>query len=119
MASQKKILSIPLASGWDSRPIQSHIVVIWAKGEKTLWLFFHLLLSNLSTTPVKYPTVPPGADRVRITFHSSNTEDDVVRLVDSICEWAREMIEIEKSAKGMGSEQIPQAARQWYSAQLM
>ncbi|KAF2640320.1 putative aminotransferase, partial [Massarina eburnea CBS 473.64] len=114
-AVQRKILSIPLALEWESQPIQSHMVAVHVKDRKCLWLFFHLLLANLTTTPVTFPTVPLGSNRLRITFHSSNTEAEVVRLVGSICEWAQEMLEIEEDgAKRSGVEAMPRAARQVY-----
>ena len=42
--------------------------------------------------PEDYPyvntIVGKGEDRVRLILHAHNTEDDVVRLVGSICAWA-------------------------------
>ncbi len=111
-AITKNIFTIPLAIDWESRSIHSHVVAIWIKDRKSFWLFFHLVFANLSTFPVAYPTVPPGSDRVRITFHSSNTEDEVEQLVNAICEWVQEMLDIaESGTKGV----MPRAARQVYS----
>lgn len=95
--------------------MRSHVVTIWVKDGKSFWLFFHLVFANLSTFPVAYPTVPPGSDRIRITFHSSNTEEDVERLVNTICEWAQEMLEIEENGgKGTAIGMMPRAARKVY-----
>lgn len=62
---------------------------------------------------MEYPTVPKGQSRVRVAFHANNTESQVDGLVAAICEWAREMMEIE-SGRGDGNK-IPKAARQVYA----
>ena len=115
-ATRKNIFQIPIASDWESRPIQAHVVPIWVKERQFYWLFFHLVFANLSAFPVEYPTVPQGTGRVRIMFHSSNTEEQVERLVNAICEWGQEMATIEESGvQGKGMEAMPSAARQVYS----
>lgn len=45
-------------------------------------------------------------------FHAGNTEAEVELLANSICEWAKEMIDIEK---GEGKSKIPKAAQQIYA----
>lgn len=57
--------------------------------------------------------MPKGKSRVRVAFHASNTESQVDGLVHAICEWAREMIEIEKG--GGNGNKIPRAARHVYA----
>lgn len=114
-AIEKNIISIPLAEDWESQPMQSHVVALWVKDRKSTWLFFHLVFANISAFPVTFPTVPPGADRIRITFHGNNTVEDVERLVEGILEWTQEMIEIEeRGVSGSGKESMTRAARQVY-----
>ena len=48
-----------------------------------------------------------------MAFHANNTEDQVEGLVSAICDWAQEMIEIEKCV-GNGNR-IPKAAREVYA----
>ena len=48
-----------------------------------------------------------------MAFHANNTESQVEALVSAICEWAQEMIEIEKCV-GNGNG-IPKAAREVYA----
>ncbi|OSC96970.1 PLP-dependent transferase [Trametes coccinea BRFM310] len=48
----------------------------------------HLRVRGLNARPITWPTVPKGADRVRICLHSSNTKEEVDRLVDAMVEWA-------------------------------
>ena len=62
---------------------------------------------------MEYPIVPKGQSRVRVAFHANNTESQVDGLVSAICEWAQEMMEIEKG--GGDENKIPKAARQIYA----
>jgi 8-amino-7-oxononanoate synthase len=43
-----------------------------------------LLKNNLDTRPILYPTVPLGEERLRITLHSFNTEEETKLLVDLV-----------------------------------
>jgi 8-amino-7-oxononanoate synthase len=65
--------------------------------------------------PMEYPVVPKGKERVRVTFHADNTENDVKRLTNAICEWAQEMLQIEDAR---GSDRVPKAARRVYSTSM-
>ena len=62
---------------------------------------------------MEYPTVSKGQSRVRVASHANNTEPQVDGVVSAICEWAREMMEIEKG--GGDGNKIPKAARQIYA----
>lgn len=62
---------------------------------------------------MEYPTVPKGQSRVRLAFHADNTEVQVDGLINAICEWAQEMMDIEDD--GENGTQIPKAARQVYA----
>ncbi|KAI9001476.1 pyridoxal phosphate-dependent transferase [Trametes punicea] len=48
----------------------------------------HLRVRGLNARPITWPTVPKGADRVRICLHASNTKEEVDRLVSAMIEWA-------------------------------
>ncbi|KAI0648680.1 PLP-dependent transferase [Trametes meyenii] len=48
----------------------------------------HLRVRGLNARPITWPTVPKGADRVRVCLHSSNTREEVDRLVSAMIEWA-------------------------------
>ena len=63
---------------------------------------------------MEYPTVPKGQSRVRVAFHADNTENQVDGMIDTVCEWAQEMMEIERGG-GDVNTQIPKAARQVYA----
>ncbi|KAI5868185.1 putative aminotransferase [Durotheca rogersii] len=112
-ANDLGILSIPLSENWETRDFVTHIVPVWTRQRYNFWLVFHLQLAGLSAFPIDYPVVPKGQSRIRLMFHSANTEAEVERLVDTICEWVREMIDIEKSPDG--KSKIPRAAQHIYA----
>ncbi|MCJ1300654.1 hypothetical protein MMC08_003451 [Hypocenomyce scalaris] len=112
-ATQRGILSVPLSEDWDEQPFPTHIVPIWTRQRYSYWLVFHLHFSEFCAFPVEYPTVSKGQSRVRVASHANNTEPQVDGVVSAICEWAREMMEIEKG--GGDGNKIPKAARQIYA----
>lgn len=110
-ASKMSILWIPLCEDWENQPHTAHVVAIHTQKRHYYWLFFHLVLRNFSAWPVEYPTVPQDQGRVRIIFHGHNTEDQVLGLVDAICSWAQEMIDIQAARQRGGVDEMPSAAR--------
>ncbi|KAF5368961.1 hypothetical protein D9758_003009 [Tetrapyrgos nigripes] len=46
---------------------------------------------NINARPISWPTVPKGADRVRVCLHAGNTQQDVERLVDGVVGWYEEL----------------------------
>ena len=107
------ILSVPVMDDWESRDFHAHIVPVWTRQRYNWWLVFHLQLSGISAFPIDYPTVPKGQSRIRLMFHSANTESQVEFLVTTICNWAKEMISIEEGSEGKGK--TPKAAQQVYA----
>ncbi|KAK7462702.1 hypothetical protein VKT23_007290 [Stygiomarasmius scandens] len=45
---------------------------------------------NLNARPISWPTVPKGADRVRVCLHAANTRQDVEKLVQGVVEWCKQ-----------------------------
>ena len=107
------ILSIPVSRDSDQDDFVAHIVPIWTRQRYNWWLVFHLQLSGVSAFPIDYPTVPKGQSRIRLMFHAANTEAEVDFLATTICNWAKEMIDIEEGADGKGK--VPIAAQQVYA----
>ncbi|TBU27784.1 PLP-dependent transferase [Dichomitus squalens] len=62
----------------------------------------HLRVRGLNARPITWPTVPKGADRVRVCLHAHNTTEDVDRLVGAMVEWA-ESRELAQKGVGAGS----------------
>lgn len=76
------------------------------------WLYFALLSSGFCTFAVNYPVVPLGQGRLRVIFHASNTEKQVIQFVNAIFAWVDEMRRIEA---GETSEKVSQAAKEVYT----
>ena len=66
---------------------------------------------GINGTPIVFPVVARGEDRVRLIMHAGNTDEEVHKLVNSICAWAEEMMEIEASDD---KNRLPTAARKAY-----
>ncbi|KAK4118951.1 class II aminotransferase/8-amino-7-oxononanoate synthase [Parathielavia appendiculata] len=111
-ANEMGILNIPLSKDWESREFVTQIVPVWTRQRYNYFLVFHLQLAKFCAFPIDFPVVPKGTSRVRLVFHATNTEAEVEGLAQAIAQWAEEMVDIEKSAKGV---RIPTAARQVYS----
>lgn len=111
-ATDRGIISVPLREDWERRTFQAHVCPIWTRNQYSFWLVFHLSIAGFSAFPVEYPTVPKGQSRVRLSFHAANSEEQVDRLVRSICEWAKEMMDIEDGDVG---DKIPKGAKQVYA----
>jgi 8-amino-7-oxononanoate synthase len=53
--------------------------------------------------PIIWPTVPKGADRLRVCLHGGNTLHEVDRLVGALVEWARtEMVRRREAGMDLG-----------------
>ncbi|KAG5981714.1 hypothetical protein E4U55_002639 [Claviceps digitariae] len=101
---------------WRDREYHVHMVLVKSR-YRCSWLFFHLLMSGISSFPIEYPLVPRGQDRVRLMFHAANTEEQVEFLVKNIGDWADEMLAIEASPNG-GKGKLPKVAQAVYTGQL-
>lgn len=112
-ANDMGILSIPLSEDWEDREFIVHVVALWTRQRYNWWLTFHLQLAGISAFPIDYPTVPKGQGRIRLMFHAGNTEEQVDHLTITVCEWAKEMIEIEEGAGAKGK--VPKAAQSVYA----
>ena len=75
MASKRQVGNMPV----------SPIVPILSSDPRAL--ASHLIQTGYLVRPICYPTVPKGAERVRICVHSHNETEDVLGLVKSIKEW--------------------------------
>ncbi|KAI2607022.1 putative aminotransferase [Hypoxylon fragiforme] len=112
-ANDKGILSIPLSENFEAREFLTHIVPVWTRQRYNYWLVFHLQLAKFSAFPIDYPIVPKGQSRIRLMFHAANSEAEVEALANCICDWAKEMMEIEKA--GQEKSRVPKAAQVIYA----
>ncbi|KAH9933640.1 PLP-dependent transferase [Epithele typhae] len=51
-------------------------------------------------TPIPFPVVPRGEERIRVVVHAGNTEAEIDEFVARICVWAREFAAREEQEKG-------------------
>ncbi|KID74281.1 8-amino-7-oxononanoate synthase [Metarhizium brunneum] len=108
------LLSCPVAEGWEQRQFHAHIIPIRTRPRHEQYLFFHNMLANIMAYNFAYPVVPKGESRIRIVVHAHNTEDDVDKLVASICQWAHEMLDLEKCGS---NNTLPSAASKVFASQ--
>lgn len=105
------IIQVPRVDDCESLPFLTHIVPVHTRPRYNHYLYLHLLLvAKINTVPVGFPAVPKGTERVRMVFHAHNTNDEVERAASAICDWAKEMLEIESRGKPAAS--LPTAVRQ-------
>lgn len=113
-ANARGLLRIPVHEDgdWHDQPFITHICPIWTRSKHAYYLSFHLVSDGINGTPIVFPIVARGEDRVRLIMHAGNTEDEVRRLVSSILTWAEEMMEIEASDD---KNRLPTAAQRAYT----
>ncbi|KAK6816107.1 hypothetical protein RU639_009058 [Aspergillus parasiticus] len=70
---------------------------------------------NMNAYTISYPIVPKATGRIRSVLHAHNTEQEVDRLVETVVDWATEMLELERSGS---KDAVPRAARVAYSNEL-
>lgn len=46
----------------------------------------------MNARPITWPTVPKGKDRVRVCLHAGNTREEVDGLINTIVEWAEDIL---------------------------
>ena len=114
-ANDEGILSIPNMEDWENKEMLTQVMPVMTRQRYTKFLCYHLQLEGINCFPIDYPVIPRGMNRLRIVFHATNTEEDAEKLANGICDFAKEMLEIE--ASGKGGVKIPSAARQVYAAQ--
>jgi hypothetical protein len=99
-AKESGYLRVPLADGFEDKPLMSHIVPLWSEAGDALSI--GLLMNKITAYPVVFPTVPRGTKRVRICIHADNTEEDINKLVACVDEWLQERF---KGDKVLGVDQ--------------
>ncbi|KAI6083377.1 8-amino-7-oxononanoate synthase [Hypoxylon rubiginosum] len=97
-ATNAGILSIPLLDDWEEREFQTQIVPVRTQPGQEKLLFLHLLTNDINAYPMSYPVVPKGESRIRLIFHAHNTTEQIDKLAATICDWARDMLDV-KSGK--------------------
>jgi 8-amino-7-oxononanoate synthase len=74
------------ASASNAPPTATPILPILTSHPRPLASF--LLARGIDARPITWPTVPKGAERVRICIHAGNTQEEVDSLITGCVEWA-------------------------------
>jgi 8-amino-7-oxononanoate synthase len=64
---------------------------------RTLDLTVHLRAHRFNVTPVTWPVVPKGKDRIRVCLHASNTRAEIDALVNACIAWAAGIVQDERT----------------------
>ena len=71
----------------------------------------HLLAHGLNARPITWPTVPKGADRVRVCLHAGNTRAELDALVNLAISWAERLTREERASQGWKRIGVEEEAR--------
>ncbi|RHZ67259.1 hypothetical protein CDV55_100361 [Aspergillus turcosus] len=96
----RAIIQLPTENIWNTGPFQSPIIPLVTPPGESIELAEHMHRAKFWANPVRYPIVPKKLDRVRVTVHADNTEEQIDAVVDVIMAWAMKRAEqSERSAK--------------------
>ncbi|KAJ5164744.1 uncharacterized protein N7500_006574 [Penicillium coprophilum] len=82
------IIHIPNEGSWDSELYRAPIIPLVTRPNESTKLAGHMHQSKFWANPVRYPIVPKGLDRVRISIHVDHTKKQIEDVIDVIMEWA-------------------------------
>lgn len=110
-ANDAGVIRIPLYEeiDWEGQPYLSPICPVWTRPKHNIWLSLHLQAAGYGVYPILYPIVPKGTDRVRVILHAHNTDEQIKGVAECICEWAEEMLRLQRSGN---TSQLPSVPRQ-------
>jgi 8-amino-7-oxononanoate synthase len=97
-----RLLPINARAGWVPArgPIQSLII---GGNEQTKQLATHLNRAGLGVKAILAPTVPRGTERIRITLHSYNSDDEIRKLIECLDQYFNDREAAEKRASSSES----------------
>lgn len=76
--------------GFETGPSDSQIIpIIIGDENETIELSNHMHNNGLWVSAIRPPTVEKGASRIRITFTSKHTENDIQKLIAALKNWKR------------------------------
>lgn len=77
----RKMVQILEKIGYNTQPVESHIVPIaMESGERLTACYRHLMERGLYVPAIRPPTVPSGGERFRVSLSAAHTGDDMARL---------------------------------------
>ena len=64
------------------------VPLVVGSNERALSLASHLRARGILAAPIRYPTVPPGAARVRLSLRADLTDEDMDELFRGLLNWS-------------------------------
>ena len=88
MAKARRLASGLRSGGWDTGRSETQIVpLIIGKNEAALSAAEHLQSQGFAARAVRPPTVPPGSARLRFSLTCGISDDELLRLENSLSNW--------------------------------
>ncbi|MBI4827350.1 MAG: 8-amino-7-oxononanoate synthase [Nitrospinae bacterium] len=79
--NMRKMVQILEKIGYNTQPVESHIVpIVMESGERLTGCYRYLLERGLYVPAIRPPTVPSGGERFRVSLSAAHTGDDMARL---------------------------------------
>ncbi len=98
MAKARRLVSGLRSGGWDTGRSETQIVpLIIGENEQALEAAEHLQSQGFAVRAVRPPTVPPGSARLRFSLTSGISDDELLRLENSLNRW-RENLRLSTAA---------------------
>ena len=92
MAKARRLASGLRSGGWDTGRSETQIVpLIIGKNEAALSAAEHLQLQGFAARAVRPPTVPPGSARLRFSLTCGISDDELLRLENSLSNWREKL----------------------------
>ncbi|CAG8908169.1 unnamed protein product [Penicillium egyptiacum] len=82
------IIQIPSEKSWNSEIPRSPIIPLVTPPNESTELAGHMHRAKFWANPVRYPIVPKGMDRVRLSIHADNTKEQIEDVIEVIMECA-------------------------------
>ncbi|HKW62600.1 MAG TPA: 8-amino-7-oxononanoate synthase [Candidatus Acidoferrum sp.] len=88
MANARRLVDGLRSGGWDTGRSKTQIVpLIIGENEQALSAAEHLQARGFAVRAVRPPTVPPGSARLRFSLTSGISDDELLRLENSLNSW--------------------------------
>jgi 8-amino-7-oxononanoate synthase len=92
MAKARRLASSLRSGGWDTGRSETQIVpMIIGENEQALSAAEHLQSLGFAVRAVRPPTVPPGSARLRFSLTSGISNDELLRLENSLKNWREKL----------------------------
>ena len=92
MAKARRLASGLRSGGWDTGQSETQIVpLVIGENEAALSAAEHLQSQGIAARAVRPPTVPPGSARLRFSLTCGISDDELLRLENSLSNWREKL----------------------------